>query len=163
MTSANPQGNHSVTHTRPSSLVGGHSNVAEYTESNLQDCTFCRQFGTTILTAQCHNPEEQYITVKTSYLILTMTNHHNLRWKQRTAMYCILCSDTGALFYLTTHLTTSLLHMMAGSAVIAATPPCPEPGSMHSVQHTAVNRFSFSIFKESAGNVFLWLTDSHHN
>ena len=53
--------------------------------------------------------------------------------------------------------------MMAGSAVLAAAPPCPEPGSMRSVQNTAVNSmFSLSIIKESAGNVFLWLTDARH-
>ena len=80
-------------------------------------------------------------------------------------MYCRLCSDMGALFYLTTHITTSPrpLQMIAGSVVLAATPPCPEPGSMHSVQHTAVNsRFTLSTFKVSARNVFLWLTHARH-
>ena len=80
-------------------------------------------------------------------------------------MYCRLCSDTGALFYLTTHVTTWLrpLYMMAGSGVLVAAPSCPEPGSLHSVKHTAANSmFSLSMFIESAGNVSLWLTDASH-
>jgi len=106
-----------------------------------------------------------FITAKTLYLIPIMTNHHNLWGWWNTTRYCRLCSDTGALFYLTTHITTSLrpLYMMAGSEVHVAAPPCPEPGSMHSVQYTAVNStFSLSMFKESAGNFFLWLTDGRH-
>jgi hypothetical protein len=153
---------------KSSSLVGGHSSVGEHTESFFRTV---HSADNLVRLSWLHSVTTQknkmciFITVKTSYLILTMTNHHNLWEKYRTALYCRLCSATGALFYLTTHITISLrpLHMMAGSAVLTATPPCPEPGSMHSVQQTAVDSgFPLSVFKESAGNVFLWLTDASH-
>jgi hypothetical protein len=153
---------------RPCSLVDEYNIVAGTHWVYLQNCVFFRKFGTTVLIAQCHNPEEHNIYLHYCRNLAPYSYHikpsQHLR-EYTAAVHCRLCSDKGVLFYLTTRITTSPRppHMITRNAVLATIPLCPKSGSTNFSSIIAVNmRFMLCIFKDSAVNVFLQLAAVCH-